>query len=258
MAGPAPTLVSNFEVLYTPQFPPGVGPQALQGVDESIIKGFFLTISNPNTLAYRFNLGFHCNVVEGSAPSPQRTLASGAAFLDDGATGTPLSFSTSSNGVDFSVRVPVPARGTVLFGVLPQIFLGQTLPTPNIEIRGWVDITLPALLTLHPFRFVAQSNHPVPVIVTPEQRLTFLPPSVNSSAKAVEAQTAFALPIAGGRSAFDVPPQPGGFIINLPVANLDEIPSDDVRVLEDMSPETLSMLVSTMATNGKGEIAKPR
>ena len=80
--------------------------------------------------------------------------------------------------------------------------------TANIEIRGWVDISLPALRKgIYTLGTTAQSSAPVSVIVMPEQRLTFLPAGGEPSS-VVEAQSAFALPLATGSAQFMVPPQP--------------------------------------------------
>ncbi|WP_428491705.1 hypothetical protein [Rhodopila sp.] len=247
-----PTLLSTFEVLFTPQFPPGLGPTTVQKADELAIKGFFLTLANINSAPFTFDIGFHCNVNPAGPPVPQRTLANATAFLDDGVTGVPLTFTANPNGVDFSLRVTVNARGTVLVGVLPQIFLGSTLPTANVEIRGWVDLRLPALIKRHfPFFFEPQSQFPVPIIATPEQRITFLPLPTDA-ATAVEAQTAFALPSASGHAELQIPPQPGGPIIVFPKPEQAEISAADARLLESVSPETLSALMSGVAAGESG------
>jgi hypothetical protein len=39
MPAPPPTLVSTFEVLFTPQLPPGLGPNAVAKADEYVMKG---------------------------------------------------------------------------------------------------------------------------------------------------------------------------------------------------------------------------
>lgn len=208
MPAPAPTLVSTFEILFTPQLPPGLGPSAVAKVDELVVKGYFLTISNPNPAAYTFDLGFHCNVNPTPVPAI-RTLASAVGFLDDGTTGSPLSLNAATSGVDFFATVRVAARGTVLVGILPAFFTASGLAAATIECRGWVDITLPALLGGRPIEFVAQSATPVTAILTPEQRLTFLPMTGDAST-AVEAQSAFALPPATGAGGVAIPPQPGG------------------------------------------------
>ncbi len=213
MSNPPPSLISTFEILFTPQLPPGLGPAAVQQEVETVVKGYFLTLSNPNPTAYVFGLGFHCNPAVGN-PS-QRTLASAVAFLDDGNTGAPLTLFNGPTPQDFLASVKVAAEGTVLVGILPAFFTKNGLATPNIEVRGWVDITLPALFAgkppLNKFFTQPQSSGPVGVLLTPEQRLTFLPQS-GEGASVVEAQSAFALPLASGAALLQVPPQPGGFI----------------------------------------------
>ncbi len=209
MSNPPPTLVSTFEILFTPQLPPGLGPTAVQNVVENVVKGFFLTISNPNATAYTFSLGFHCNPTPGTPA--ERTLASAIGFIDDGTAGKVLNIVPGLTPDDFSASVQVAARGTVLVGVLPAFFTNAGLAPATIESRGWVDITLPALFSRFGFSR-PQASAPVGVLLTPEQRLTFLP-AAGDVASAVEAQAAFTLPLATGMAEIQVPPQPGGFVV---------------------------------------------
>jgi hypothetical protein len=229
-----PTLLSTFEVLFTPESPP-FGPTAVTQTIENVVKGYFLTISNPNPASYVFDVGFHCNVNPAPTPPAQRTLASAVGFLDDGSTGGALTISSSS-ATDFSVSVTVAARGTVLIGILPAFFTMTGLVPPTIEARGWVDITLPALFKRVGkfFSIEPQSSTPVSVLLTPEQRLTFLPAAGDAST-AVEAQAAFALPLASGASNVAVPPQPGFFFE--PNANLANGDGDMLKKLLATSPD---------------------
>lgn len=204
MTNPAPTLVSTFELLFSPQIPP-FAPPPVQRQNEQVIKGYFLTISNPNTTDYFFDVFFHCNV---DNPIPTRTLARAVAFLDDVSTGTPLVLNALST-TDFYAVVTVRARATVLIGVLPAFFNATGLVSDVIDCRGWVEITLPPKFISTPRlgASVPQAPAPVTILVTPEERLTFLP-LPGDSASAVEAQAAFALPLAGGQASVTVPPQP--------------------------------------------------
>lgn len=214
MSNPAPTLVSTFEILFTPQLPPGLGPPAVQAEVENVVKGYFLTIANINPTPYTFTLGFHCNPTPGSPAN--RTLTSAVGFVDNGAAGAPLTIDAGATATDFAASVAVPADGTVLVAVLPAFFTNNGLAAPTIEVRGWVDITLPALSRGRPpfvgFGTVAQASAPVGVLLTPEQRLTFLP-TTGDAPTSVEAQAAFALPLASGVGQVFVPPQPGGFFV---------------------------------------------
>jgi hypothetical protein len=248
MSNVPPTLLSNFEILFTPQSPP-FGPPVVTQTIENVIKGYFLTISNPNPNAYTFNVGFHCNV----NPSPalaQRTLASAIGFVDDGSTGNPLSISSLS-ATDFSVTVTVSANGTVLLAILPAFFTMSGLAPATIEARGWADITLPVVLSRNgrfgfPFP-VPQSNGPVQVIVTAEQRLTFLP-AAGDAATAVEAQSAFALPLANGASALSIPPQEPFVFDPFPVS--EAVQADDSaihRLLGTSSATQASALAALLA-----------
>ncbi len=225
-----PTLLSTFEVLFTPQLPPGLGPPVVAQADELVVKGYFLTLSNPNSSSYVFDVRFHCNVNPSPVPVT-RTLASAVAFLDDGSTGNPVTITPGMTPTDFSITVTVAANGTVLLGVLPLFFTSSELATAAIDCRGWVDITLPALLKFIRignfgfFEFVPQATQPVSVLVTPEQRLTFLP-APGDSAKAVEAQAAFALPVSSGGSEIPVPPQPGRPLLTPAAAGAELSPAE--------------------------------
>ncbi len=207
MSNPVPNVISNFEILFAPQLPAGFPPQ-VENIVETVVKGYFLTITNQNASAYTFMVGFHCNT-NPSPPPAVRTLSSAVAFLDDAVTGVAQLISAGPNPTDFYTEVKIAPYGTVLVGVLPAFFnaANGTFVTPNIEVRGWVDITLPALRRKFLLGTQAQSASPVSVIVTAEQRLTFLPMTGEGSG-VVESQSAFALPLATGASQFMVPPQP--------------------------------------------------
>jgi hypothetical protein len=207
-----PTLVSTFELLFSPQLPPGIPiPAAVQEADENVVKAYFLTIANPNSSKYVFDVGFHCNPDLPATNPGQRTLASAVGFIDDTATAIAATISATSE-VDFTVSVTVASRATVLLGIIPAFFNATGLAPATIDCRGWVDLTLPALFERFEIVSVPQASAPVPVIVTAEQRLTFLPVT-NDPPTTVEAQSAFALPLAGGSSLISVPPQPGRRII---------------------------------------------
>ena len=249
MPNPPPTLISTFEILFTPQLPPGLGPAAVAQADEYVVKGYFLTVGNPNPNAYTFTLGFHCNVNPTPVPA-QRLLTSAVGFLDDGTTGTPLTLTQSSTTPTlFSTTIRVAANGTVLVGILPAFFTGTGLATPTIECRGWVDVTLPALLSGRPLflRFVPQSGGPVTALFTPEQRLTFLP-APGDAATAVEAQSAFGLPLASGAAAVAVPPQPGGPLIFQPLADVTGAEAAEAGALATASPAVANALLEAMVS----------
>ena len=208
-----PTILSTFEVLFTPQLPTGIPvPSQVSTINEYVVKGYFLTLSNPNTKDYLFRIGFHCNT-NPTVPVPERTLAKAIGFIDDGTTAIPATITASGSvPTDFAVNVKVAANG-ILLGIIPLFFGMAGLASPVIDCRGWADITLPPIFKktgsgpLGILNSVPQSSSPVPIIVTPEQRLTFLP-IPGDVPTAVEAQSAFALPVAGGSASLSVPPQP--------------------------------------------------
>ena len=223
MTNPAPNLVSTFELLFIPQLPTSlrVGnmtipvPASVVSIDEIALKGYFLTIANINPNPYVFSLGFHINPANGAAPPSQNSLASALGFIDDGSGGVVLPLNPTTPAIDYHASVKVQANGTALVGILPNFINTMSNPpglaTPNIEVRGWVDITLPAVRGKTILQTVPQASAPVSVLLTAEQRITFLP-MAGAPSSTVESQTAFAVPLAGGASEISIPPQPGGYI----------------------------------------------
>ena len=258
-----PTILSTFEVLFTPQLPTGIPvPSQVSSINEYVVKGYFLTISNPNAKPYLFRIGFHCNTNPASTV-PERTLAKAIGFIDDGTTAIPATIAVSSVPTDFFVNVTVAATGTILLGVIPLFFGMAGLASPVIDCRGWADISLPPIFKKvgsGPFGIlssVPQSSNPVPIIVTPEQRLTFLP-IPGDVPTAVEAQSAFALPVAGGSATLSVPPQPAISIFdNTKLGGLDTLSAGVASTIASASVNEqfalLSALVSASpaVTNGK-------
>ena len=121
--------------------------------------------------------------------------------------------------------------------------------SPVIDCRGWVDITLPPVFKRVGKFFILepQSNAPVTIIATPEQRLTFIP-AAGDAATAVEAQSAFALPVAGGSSSLAVPPQPALIFTGNEISELDPASAGVQGQVGLMPPnEQFSLLAALVA-----------
>jgi hypothetical protein len=210
--------VSTFELLFKPQAPvPNV---------ERVVQGYFLTISNLEPKEYRYRVEF---VVFPPPPgTPNQAFRSPAGntltFVDtggvDNAGGTLTGGLASSTFTPSSGLIRVPAHGSALLAVLPSVFPSPLDPTPVVdpvlEIRGYVKISLPALLAFNPLRLKAQSAAPVKVLLTPQQRATFY-----GAANQITDQIQASLPTANGKAQSSITPNPGGPIVFPPVRELE-------------------------------------
>lgn len=229
-------VVSSFELIFKPQSPADPddgGPVA------TVIQGYFLSISNLEDADYSYSLRF----VIADPGDPNRTLEDNTLVIIDSPSGDPadnrFTRLRSSDGKRFfpaSGAFTVPAHGTALVAVLPQVFgpvPGDDTPLagPDFEVRGYVEIRLPALFgrtTDSPFgRFVqqAQSDGPVRVLLTPQYRASYL-----DADGAISDQTQATVPLAGGAGVVEIEPdRPFAkipfeeFVPRLPVGLIEEL-----------------------------------
>jgi len=243
--------VSHFELLFKPQAP--VGPGGGAAPVDTALQGYFLEISNLEAATLRFRLEFVA--VPPAAGQANRSLAGNTlVFIDT--PGVDNDPGVLSGGFGSTVFTPsqglivVPPRTTALVAVLPSVF-GPTpvdptpIPAADFEVRGYVRITLPALLAFENgvFTFVPQSAGPVRVLLTPQNRTTFL-----GAGGAIADQTQASLPTAAGAALYAVPPQQSllavaGLRIDQPALNIaDSVP-------EEFRP---GLLAALMAQVGDG------
>jgi len=232
--------VSHFELLFKPQ-----SPEPIEGSDgsiavDSLIQGYFLKITNLENQAYEYGLEFVAtSPPEGTDDRALRSLAGNTVtFVDTPGQDNESGF--LEGDIDDSVfrlstgRVLVPANGTALVAVLPEAFgpnAGDLLVDglPAFEVRGYVRITLPTVFQARRagdffiFEEVAQSECPVNVLLTPQNRSTYF-----TAAGEISDQTQATLPLAGGKASVEVTPR-----TSLPVFDFGVIDRFDARPLPD-------------------------
>lgn len=202
--------VSQFELIFKPQSP--------EGPADTVLQGYFLKISNLEAEDLSYRLEFTTS----SITDVDRSLFENTVVFVDtpGVNNAPGTFSLVGDLDAKSFRlnrlVTVPAHGTALVAILPSdpfALPGCTPPTPNFECRGYVDISLPAVFRFVPgpggfgfFQQVAQSDGPVDVLLTPQNRATYFKPEGT-----IGAQTQSSLPLANGEGKMAIEPgQPFG------------------------------------------------
>lgn len=225
-------LVSTFEVLFKRLFPdpPSPGnPQGLVRFDRRVVQGYFLSLTNLENRDYTYSIQFHVSLPPASLPNPGVRLPPGNAvvFFDIAGSnqqagivsyGSPNVYGPSSPLRLFTV----PAQQTALILFFPNPFAYSLFSTsdPEVEIRGYVTLTLPALRrsgsALSRFFFDAQSTSPVRVLLNPETRATFLPDATTDT---TFSQTHSLLEVASGKGENLLDPDPSyNLLETLPVS----------------------------------------
>ena len=207
--------VSTFELLVKRIAP----PPASRAVARRVVQGYFLSISNLEDEEFLYTLDFHISLP--NPPDPDRTLANNAAvFLDIAGANELLNLSPAGATVSttqFSTSFRLGAKQTASLQLLPNLTPDLLEdPNPDLEVRGFVQLRLPAVsggsgnspvLQLEP-----QSNRPVKVLLNPEIRGTFLPNNFPRGGNDFD-QINYPLALASGKGLNEIEPEPGGPIL---------------------------------------------
>lgn len=248
------TIVSHFELIFKPQSPaspPGVA------VDR-VIQGYFLEITNLEDIQLRYKLEFIAVPPTVGTPNGQfRNLAGNTLIFVDtpGNDNQGGVLSGSASGSRFTPStglITIAPQATALVAVLPSAF-GSTpldpspLALPNFEVRGYVKISLPALFvgaTKFDVRRRAQATAPVKVLLTPQNRATFL-----TAANTISGQTQASLPVVGGSAQTVVPPDPGG-----PIRFSEFELADELVAIKDLFEANPSIIAPDVLASLLGQI----
>ncbi|HEY9737492.1 MAG TPA: hypothetical protein V6D06_14460 [Trichocoleus sp.] len=206
--------ITTFELLVkriAPLPPAAVpGAAAIAAVARRVVQGYFLTISNLEDKDLTFQLEFVASTP--NPVDPDRTLTNNVDLLIDIAgANTPLTL-TSGGGETFRGSFRLPAKQTASVQLLPKLPLDLlSNPNPDLEIRGFVRLRLPAVFRGFPgpFIFGPQSDKPVKVLLNPETRGTFLPNDFPASTSGEFDQINYPMALASGKALNEVPPEPG-------------------------------------------------
>lgn len=215
--------VSTFELLFKRIAPPPASPV----VARRVVQGYFLTISNLEDEEFRYTLDFHISLPV--PPDPDRTLAGNTvALLDIAGANQPLTLSPTGATVSttrFSTSFRLGAKQTASVQLLPELTPALLInPNPDLEVRGFVQLRLPAVFSFSSgiFQRVPQSDGPVKVLLNPEIRGTFLPNSFPGGDGDFD-QINYPLELASGRGLNEIAPEPGGPIFRIPEVRIPEI-----------------------------------
>jgi len=246
------TEVSHFELLLKPQAPSGPGSGGPSTV-ATVLQGYFLELTNLEDTAYQFRVDL---VIEPPAPSipnrQQRTLAGNALAFVDTATQNNQSSAFGGNINDSVFPLPngtvqIEPGGTALIAVLPNAFSQSSPLTPGgssgpplFEVRGYVRLRLPSV------RFVKQTDSPVKVLATPQNRATYLSTDGTSGSSgmptlSISDQTQASLPLASGQAKLEVEPE--DFIFRPPRRDFEDLLDCADRFSQTLSAEAQAELL---------------
>ena len=237
------SIISTFELLVKPIAPRGTLPSEFRGVARRVVQGYFLTITNLSNLDLRFRLRFTVsslnngpNVSGAAGPS---SFGSQVDLLYDiaGAENLPLENVRSAGGGPGFVRLvgDLPSlRGnqTATVQLLPRLTRSVLQnENPELEIRGFADVFIPALITNEngSLTVTPQAQQNVPVLLQPEIRGTFIPDNLSDDSIDFD-QINYPLMTASGRAFEEI--EPATALVPAPV-----------------SPEALDAIVDELRAN---------
>ncbi len=233
------TAVSSFELLVKPLVQSSAD---ILGAGRTIIQGYFLTISNLNTIPVTLRVNF-------KAQSPNISSRPLLAFFDVNNVNAPL-VANPSTAINQTYTISVPAGDTGVFLLQPDVSQASIVATANTEIRGFVTVSL-----AQPF-----GSNSFNLLLTPQQRGTFLPkgfvvpatpPSPSATTNQDFDQLAYSLPTATGGaqvtlSQINLPIFPIGTPIRTPIGTqvLPELATLDPDLLQaiQQNPNSLREL----------------
>ncbi|PWK61179.1 hypothetical protein [Roseicyclus mahoneyensis] len=199
--------VSHFELIFKPQSP--VPPA------DTVLQGYFLSITNLEDVALSFRLDF----VTSSITDPTRTLSGNTlVIVDIAGDNNDFTYSLLGGPAAKSFRLSpllkIPAHATAKVAVLPS----DPFPPPigdgtadpaDYEARGYVTLRLPALIETagKEIKIIRQLDRPANVLLTPQNRATYF-----RDGKTIESQTQSSLPLASGSALNEVPAERRPFL----------------------------------------------
>lgn len=243
--------VSSFELIFKPQSPvdPSTGGQVAK-----VIQGYFLSVTNLEDEDYFYRFNFRIADPSGALPAERTLTDNTVAIVDTPSGDNAFTRLVSGDGENFrlaSGSVKIPARGTALVAVLPQVFgpiPGDPNPitTPAFEVRGYVEISLPLIFN-RPSKFGVsvfeqQSKTPVSVLLTPQYRASYL-----DEANTITDQTQSTVPTGNGSGVVEVAPDKRVFLPG------PKLPVDNLLDLFDPRELTLATasVIATLAEEGR-------
>lgn len=229
--------VSHFELIFKPQSPVGEA--------DTVLQGYFLTITNLEEVELSFRLDFVTTAISDAT----RTLAGNTVVAVDIAGGNndftyALQGTTASKSFRLSPQVTIPPHATAKIAVLPDdpfaAPIGDGTADPaDYEARGYVTLRLPALFkrVAGRFRLVRQLDRPANVLLSAQNRATYF-----RTDGTINSQTQSSVPLASGGSMSTVEAETG-LILEVP---FDRFPIELDRIAPDLDLDRLPIMLAEL------------
>lgn len=191
-------VISTFELLIKPQLPketiskiPSDILAQLSPLARTVIQGYFLTLSNLTSDFIYLSLAF-------TVKTPAVKIPDTITLLDtNGQNQLGTVFQNPGDISKTRFTVPLAGNDTALFIFQPDISDLKLLQAADFELRGYAEISLSS----------GSTPKTTQILVTPEHRGTFfgsLDPKSKDAKDSKLGEIAYALPLASGRSLFDL------------------------------------------------------
>lgn len=209
--------VSTFELLVKRIAPRMALPPAEQPVARRVVQGYFLTLSNLESIDLRYRLEFRISLPDDSSQADAVTrVLEGNTFLifDIAGSNTILTLTrVGMTGRYISQEIVIPAQKTASIELLPDVATFAAEDDPALEIRGYVSLLLPRVFSggtpIERLIGRPQSPRPVKVLLNAEVRGTFLPNDFpENSTSADFDQINYSLALASGKALNEIPSEP--------------------------------------------------
>jgi hypothetical protein len=258
--------VSTFELLVKPIAPRALIPANFRGVARRVVQGYFLTITNLFNEDIRFRFQFDASQPIG--PVGNRAFRSSSLagapvnvdlLYDIAGENFPLERQSTGSVTTSFVRgeFTLPRFQTATVQLLPRLTAAiLSNPDSDLEIRGRVRLSIPANSPTFGGGVIIpgapQAEEPVPVLIQPEIRGTFLPNDLSTDNVDFD-QINYSLTTASGRAENEVEPDgftPFSVSRELLASVMENLRSEDF-VLNNLavnnSATQLSNLVATLS-----------
>lgn len=251
--------VSTFELLVKRIAPRMALPPAQQPVARRVVQGYFLTVSNLESIDLRYRLDFRISLPDNPTQADAMTrLLEGNTVLiiDIAGANAPLSLTRiGTSGRYVSQEFVIPAQKTASIQLLPDVARFAAQDNPMLEIRGFVSLLLPRVFGGTPIENILgrpQSPRPVRVLLNAEVRGTFLPNDFPSNpASADFDQINYSLSLASGRALNELTSEPPRILV--PGSQIGvEIAPGAISMTPAAEATDLGAMLAGMITNGNG------
>ncbi|BAU11360.1 unknown protein [Leptolyngbya sp. NIES-3755] len=213
--------ISTFELLVKRIAPRMALPPVQQPVARRVVQGYFLTVSNLESIDLRYRLEFRISLPDNPTQADAMTrLLEGNTVLiiDIAGENTVLTLTrVGTSGRYLSQEFMIPAQKTASIQLLPDVARFAAQDNPMLEIRGFVSLLLPRVFGGTPIENLLgrpQSQRPVRVLLNAEVRGTFLPNDFPTNPASTDFdQINYSLALASGRALNELSSEPPRFLV---------------------------------------------